>query len=108
MPANDLKSEYDPCPVCDSSQWMKIREGRDLCRPELKKSFSLTRCCSCGHVSRKPQAGRAGTGCRVLRFRQLQPLSAGVEGVRLATVEGFALLDNEPPCVLAKAIWNRP
>ena len=55
MPANDLKIEYERCPVCDSIQWMKIREGRDLCRPELKKSFALTRCCSCGHVMQNPR-----------------------------------------------------
>lgn len=55
MSENESKSEYDRCPACNSNEWMFVREGGDLARPEFKKSFELTRCSSCGHVIQNPK-----------------------------------------------------
>jgi SAM-dependent methyltransferase len=54
MLAADLKSEHSACLVCGGTEWFPVREGCDLCRPEYKKSFTLTRCSSCGQVSQNP------------------------------------------------------
>jgi 2-polyprenyl-3-methyl-5-hydroxy-6-metoxy-1,4-benzoquinol methylase len=55
MSVAGLKNVFEPCPLCNGSEWMVIREGGDLCRPELKRSFKLTRCSSCGHVTQNPK-----------------------------------------------------
>jgi SAM-dependent methyltransferase len=51
----ELESRYDPCPLCNSDEWSGVREGCDLCRPNYKKSFKLTRCSSCGYVMQNPR-----------------------------------------------------
>jgi SAM-dependent methyltransferase len=54
MPANARDSAFANCPVCDSNEWIMVREGTDLCRPEYKVIFKLARCSSCGHVMQNP------------------------------------------------------
>lgn len=55
MSAAEMKNNFDPCPACGRNDWVFIREGGDLRRPDLKKSFILTRCSSCGHVIQNPK-----------------------------------------------------
>ena len=55
MPTVKLKNGSIPCPSCTGTDWVLVREGGDLCRPELKENFKLTRCSSCGHVIQNPQ-----------------------------------------------------
>jgi SAM-dependent methyltransferase len=55
VPATESRRDYAPCPVCDGNEWITVREGEDLCRPKYKKSFKLTRCSSCGHVTQNPK-----------------------------------------------------
>ncbi|MGB7190876.1 MAG: class I SAM-dependent methyltransferase [Acidobacteriaceae bacterium] len=55
MATVDLSTASIPCPSCTGGDWVFVREGGDLCRPELKRTFKLTRCSSCGHVVQNPQ-----------------------------------------------------
>jgi len=55
MSVAELKSGYEPCSLCGGDEWIMVREGSDLCRPEYKKRFQLTRCVSCGHVMQNPK-----------------------------------------------------
>ncbi len=54
MSANEPASRYATCLICDGNEWITVREGRDLCRPECRKVFNLSRCASCGHVMQNP------------------------------------------------------
>lgn len=44
----------EACLVCQANSWVWIREGTDLCRPDYKRVFTLTRCSRCGHVMQNP------------------------------------------------------
>lgn len=47
-------SAENRCIVCGQQNWAKLREGRDLRRPDCNKIFRLARCQSCGHVMQNP------------------------------------------------------
>ncbi len=51
--------EYSRCQICDANDWTFVREGSDLCRPEYKKVFKITRCNVCGHVMLNPKPDAA-------------------------------------------------
>jgi len=42
------------CVVCGGEQWIFVREGRDLYRPESAKVFKLMKCQGCGQIAQCP------------------------------------------------------
>ena len=42
------------CLVCHSNDWILLREGTDLCRPDYGSKFRLMRCSHCGHAMQNP------------------------------------------------------
>lgn len=44
----------DRCVVCDGEQWIFVRDGRDLYRPESPRVFKLMKCQTCGQIAQCP------------------------------------------------------